>query len=70
MFTYQESGITGIGNFNLLEHLRNNNLNVLVVNCHTLQTIYGLNFLNQIFGQFFNTQYAQNIVRSRSTVNQ
>ena len=59
----EERCIARNGDFNFSQHLRNDNLNMLVVNLNALQTVNVLNFLNQIFSQFLNAQDTQNVMR-------
>ena len=65
LLAYQEGRIARSEDFNLAQHLRNNNFDMLVVNLNTLQTVNVLNFLNQIFSKFLNAENSQNIMRSR-----
>jgi DNA uptake protein ComE-like DNA-binding protein len=44
----EEAGVTLLGDFHLAQHLTNDDLNVLVIDFHPLQTIYLLNFIHQI----------------------
>src|SRR5690606_79439 len=45
----QEVRISRIDDLNLLHHLTNDSLDVLVVDLHTLQAVYFLDFVHQIF---------------------
>jgi hypothetical protein len=46
----------GVGNSDAAQHLANDDLNVLVVDLHALQTIDILHFINNIAGQGFHAQ--------------
>src|SRR5690625_930596 len=45
---FQEHGIARIGDLHLLHHCAHNNFTVLVIDFHTLQTVYFLNFIHQV----------------------
>jgi hypothetical protein len=68
LLTTQKPAITGIHDFDFPQHLANNDLDVLVIDFHTLQTVDVLNFLHQVFIQSFHTQQAQNIMRVRLAI--
>ena len=70
LFAYEEGRIARSGNFDLAQHLRNDDFDMLVADLNTLGAVNVLNFLNQVFGQLFDAQNAQNIVRSERTFNQ
>ena len=42
----KEACISRINDFNFLHHLANNSFNVLIIDLHTLQTVYFLNFIH------------------------
>ena len=66
----QEASITRLFNLYLTHHLTDNNLEVLVIDLHTLQTIYILNFIYDIFLYSRRTFNRQNIRRCSGTVRQ
>ncbi len=70
LFAGQQRGVAAIGDFNLLQHLTNDRLDVLVVDLHALKTVDFLDFVDEIFCQWFDAQHFENVVRVRATRNQ
>ena len=66
----EEIGIAGIDYLNLLEHLADDDLDMLVVDLHALQTVNLLNFVQQVLLDTVDTVDAQDIVRIDSTLGQ
>ena len=62
MFTQQQPGFAPIHDFDLLQHLANNDLDVLVVNFHALEPVNVLDFIHQILGQRFDAHDLQNVM--------
>src|SRR5690554_2080305 len=63
LVTGQQRGITRVGDFNLTQHLTNNNFDVFIVDDNTLQTVNVLDFVGDVLRQLNHTQQAQDIVR-------
>src|SRR5699024_9005296 len=63
LLTLQKFGVARILDFHSTQHLPNDDLDMLVVDTHTLQPVNILNFLDQIGGQFGNAAQAQNVMR-------
>ena len=68
--TLKEDSITWIVNLYLTHHLTYDNLEVLIVNLHTLQTINVLYFVNDILLNSRKTSNLQNIIQSDYTCRQ
>ena len=64
----KELGITVVGDFHLAHHLADDNLEVLVVNLHTLEAVNGLNFVHDILLSLDRSEYCQNVGRRYTTV--
>ena len=58
-------GFAGIDDLNLLQHLANDHLDVLVVDHHALQPVDVLDFVDQVVGEFFHALDRQDVVRRR-----
>ena len=67
---FQETSITRFVNLYLTHHLTHDNLKMLIIDFHTLQTVYILNFIHDIFLYSRRTFNSQDIRRSNSTVRQ
>ena len=65
---FQEASIARFYDFYLTHHLTNDDFEVLVINLHTLQTVYVLNFVYDIFLYGSRTLDSQDVGRSDSTV--
>ena len=63
-----QAGVAGLEDFDLLQHLADDRLDVLVVDRHALQAIDLLNFVDQEVGQSLDAQDAQDVVRIRIAV--
>ena len=66
--TLNEFRISTIVDSNLSQHLRNNNLNVLICNTYPLASIHLLNFAYNIFIKFFLSTNSQNILTCNYTI--
>ncbi|MCB9958360.1 MAG: hypothetical protein H6843_07135 [Rhodospirillaceae bacterium] len=60
----------GVGDLDLLQHLANDHLDVLVVDLHALQPIDVLDLVDQIVGQRLHAHHRQDVVRHRVAVHQ
>jgi hypothetical protein len=49
--------------FHLAQHLTNDDLNVLVIDLHTLQAVNLLNLIDNVFGQCRNAFESENVMR-------
>ena len=67
---FQEAGITRFINFNFTHHLTNDNLKVLIINLHTLQTVNILYLVYDIFLYSRRTFNGQDVGRSNRTIRQ
>ncbi len=60
--------VTGIGDFDLLQHLANDHLDVLVVDDNALQAVDFLDLVDEVGGQSLHALDRQDVVRRRVTV--
>ena len=67
---FEEASISRFINLYFTHHLTNDNLKVLIIDLHTLQAVYILNFIHDIFLYSCRTLDCQDICRSSSTVRQ
>ena len=63
LFALDQRGLAAILDFDLLEHLTNDNLDVLIVNLHALQTVDVLDFVHEVGCQCLDALDAQDVVR-------
>ena len=63
MLARDHVGLALIGNLDLLKHLTDNHLDVLVVDEHALQAVDFLDFVDQIGSEFLDTLDRQDVVR-------
>ena len=63
MFSHQELGIAGVGDPDPLQHLTDDDFNVLVVDFYALQSIDLLHFIDQVLGHFLFAENRQDVVR-------
>src|SRR5579859_2465422 len=70
LFADQEGRVAGLVDLDLLQHLANDHLDVLVVDLHALQTIDLLDLVDQVVRQRLDTHHLQDVVRNRVTVHQ
>mmetsp|Transcript_18412 Transcript_18412/g.29908 ORF Transcript_18412/g.29908 Transcript_18412/m.29908 type:complete len:628 (-) Transcript_18412:6693-8576(-) len=68
MLALEQRGVARILDLPLLQHLTHDDLDVLVVDLHTLQAIHVLHFVDHVIRQRFNTHNGKNVVRCRVTV--
>ncbi len=68
IFAIEEGGIAWIGDAHFLEHLTHDDLNVLIVDVHTLQTINFLHLVHEILLKFANTANLQDLVRNDKAI--
>ena len=66
----QEGRVARIGDLDLLQHLADDHLDVLVVDLHALQPVDVLDLVDQIVGQRLDAHDAQDVVRHRVAVHQ
>ena len=59
-----------VGDLDLLQHLANDHLDVLVVDLHALQSIDLLDLAHEIFGQRLDAERFQDVVRIRRTADE
>ena len=70
MFAPEELSVAGFGDADLAEHLAHDDLDVLVVDRHTLQTINFLHFVDQVFLQLLRAADVEDFVRVHRTFGQ
>src|SRR6056297_1899314 len=63
LLALQELAVARVENFDLAQHLPDDDLDVLVVDLHALEPIDVLDFLHQVIGQRLDAQQAKNVVR-------
>ena len=59
----QQGGVAALGDLDLLKHLADDHLDVLVVDLHALEPVDLLDLADEIFGQRFDAQNLEDIVR-------
>ena len=64
----QQLGFAGVVDLDLLQHLANDHLDVLVVDLHTLQPVDLLDLVDKIGGQLLHALDRQDVVRRRIAV--
>ena len=64
----EEVGIAGIVDLDLLQHLANDHLDVLVVDVHALQPVDLLDLVDEVGGEFLDALDRQDVVRRRVAV--
>ena len=62
--------VTRIGDFDLTQHLADDDFDVLIIDGHVLSAVHRLDFTEQVLLQGFFTADAQEILRHQSTVHQ
>ena len=60
--------VAAVDDFNFLQHLANNHLNVLIVDQHALKTIDFLHLVNEVRCQRFHAFNRKNVMRRRVAV--
>ena len=68
LFARQIIGIARIGDIDLLQHLPDDDFNVLVIDVHALQPIDFLDLIDEIGGELFDALDRQNVMRRRIAV--
>src|SRR5208337_1692470 len=68
--TRQERRVAGAFHADLPQHLRDNNLDVLVVDFHTLAAVHVLDLTGEVFLHFLFTRDAEDIVRNQWAIDQ
>ena len=63
LFALDEIGVARIGDLDLLQHLANDHLDVLVVDHHALQTIDVLDLVDQVVGKLLDALDREDVVR-------
>ncbi len=63
LLALDEVGIARIGDLDLLQHLANDHLDVLVVDGHALQPVDVLDLVDQVVGELFHALDRQDVVR-------
>ena len=66
----EQGGVAGGRDLNLLQHLTNDRLDVLVVDLHALQSIDFLDFRHEIFRERLDAEHLENVVRIGRTADQ
>jgi hypothetical protein len=66
----QEGGVAALGDLDLLQHLADDHLDVLVVDLHALQPVDLLDLVDEIFGQRLDARASQDVVRIGVAVDQ
>ena len=59
----QQRGVAAVGDLDLLQHLANDHLDVLVVDLHALEPIDLLDLADEIFGQRLDAEHFEDVVR-------
>src|SRR5208283_1693111 len=70
LLTDEERSVTGVLDSDLAQHLAYDDLNVLIIDTHTLEAIHLLHLIHEIFLEFSRAEYAQDIVRIHRTVHE
>ncbi len=70
LFADQERRFACILDFHFLQHLTDDDFDVLVVDLNALQTIDVLDLVDEIFGQRLDAKHAQNVVWHRVAIHQ
>ncbi len=68
LFAFQEVGTTGAFDGGFTQHLTNDNFDVFIVNLNALQTVYILDFVNDVTRHSMNATQTQNVVRRFRTI--
>ena len=63
LLAQQEGGVAAVRDLDLLQHLANDHLDVLVVDLHALQSIDFLDLVDEVVGQRLDTEDRQDVVR-------
>src|SRR5690554_1093804 len=70
LFAREQGGVAAVGDLDLLQHLANDHLDVLVVDLHALESIDFLDFRAEVFSQRLHPEHFQNVVRVRASRDQ
>ncbi len=57
------AGLARVLHHHATQHLAHDHFNVLVVDLHTLQAVHVLHFIDDVAGQLFDAQQAQDVLR-------
>src|SRR3569832_991980 len=68
LFALEQAGVAGVGHFDFAQHLANDDLDVLVVDLHALQTVDVLHLVDDVVGERLDAQETQDVVRIRRAV--
>src|SRR3569623_657236 len=68
LFALEQAGVAGVGHFDFAQHLANDDLDVLVVDLHALQTVDVLHLGDDVVGERLDAQETQDVVRIRRAV--
>ena len=63
----QQRGVAAVGDLDLLQHLANDHLDVLVVDLHALQPVDLLDLVDEVLGQRLDPQHFEDVVRVRAS---
>ena len=63
LLALEQGGVAAVGDLDLLQHLANDRLDVLVVDLHALETIDLLDFRDEILGERLDAQHLEDVVR-------
>ena len=66
----RNSVVTGVVDLHLAEHLGDDELDVLVVDTHTLRTVDGLDLAQEVLVQRVHARDPQDVVRHRRAIDQ
>src|SRR5262249_1288735 len=66
----EKGRVAGFLDLDLLQHLPHDHLDMLIVNAHTLQSVYLLNLVNQIARQLLNPENPEDVVGDPVAVHQ
>ena len=59
----EQRGVAAVGDLDLLQHLANDHLDVLVVDLHALESVDLLDLAHEIFGERLNPEDFEDVVR-------
>src|SRR3569833_3551145 len=68
LFALEQAGVAGVGHFDFAQHLANDDLDVLVVDLHALQTVDVLHLVDDVVRERLDAQQTQDVVGVRRAV--
>ena len=63
----QQRGVAAVGDLDLLQHLANDHLDVLVVDLHALEPVDFLDLVDEVLGQRLDPHHFEDVVRVRAS---